>query len=73
MKSYMTVDGIKFPELIEAEGGGQKVTIKTNKITLNSGVSEADLSRKMDIMLRRPDFVPVFYFIGILLKSLTHF
>ncbi len=42
MKSYMTVDGIKFPELIEAEGGGQKVTIKTNKITLNSGVSDAD-------------------------------
>jgi len=42
MKSYITVDGIKFPELIEAEGGGQKVTIKTNKVTLNSGVSDAD-------------------------------
>jgi len=42
MKSYMTVDGIKFPELIEAKGGGQTVTIKTNKITLNSGVSDAD-------------------------------
>lgn len=42
MKSYMTVDGIKFPELIEAEGGGQKVSIKTTKVTLNSGVSEAD-------------------------------
>jgi len=28
--------------LIEAEGGGQKVTIKTNKVTLNSGVSDAD-------------------------------
>ncbi|MBW8524374.1 hypothetical protein K0U91_09875 [Chryseobacterium chendengshani] len=42
MKSYMTVDGIKFPELIEAEGGGQKATIKTTKVTLNSGVSEAD-------------------------------
>lgn len=42
MKSYITVDGIKFPEVIEAEGGGQKVTIKTNKVTLNSGVSEAD-------------------------------
>lgn len=42
IKSYMTVDGIKFPELIEAEGGGQKVTIKTNKVTLNSGVSDAD-------------------------------
>lgn len=42
MKSYITVDGIKFPELIEAEGQGQKVTIKTNKVTLNSGVSDAD-------------------------------
>lgn len=42
MKSYMTVDGIKFPGLIEAEGAGQKVTIKTNKITLNTGVSDAD-------------------------------
>jgi len=42
MKSYMTVDGIKFPELIEAEGGGQKVSIRTTKVTLNSGVTEAD-------------------------------
>lgn len=42
MRSYITVDGIKFPELIEAEGNGQKVTIKTNKVTLNSGVSDAD-------------------------------
>ncbi|MDF2934152.1 MAG: hypothetical protein K0R36_3483 [Chryseobacterium sp.] len=42
MKSYMTVDGIKFPELIEAEGGGQKVSIRTTKVTLNSGVSDAD-------------------------------
>jgi hypothetical protein len=42
MKSYMTVDGIKFPELIEAEGQGQKVTIKTTKVILNSGVSDAD-------------------------------
>lgn len=42
MKSYITVDGIKFPELIEAEGGGQKVSIKTTKVTLNSGVSDAD-------------------------------
>ncbi|CAD7810653.1 hypothetical protein CHRY9390_02215 [Chryseobacterium aquaeductus] len=44
MKNYMTVDGIKFPELIEAEGGGQKVSIKTTKITLNSGVSDADFN-----------------------------
>jgi hypothetical protein len=42
VKSYMTVDGIKFPQEIEAEGNGQKVIIKTTKITLNSGVSDAD-------------------------------
>ncbi|WP_415328757.1 hypothetical protein [Chryseobacterium sp. MMS23-Vi53] len=42
VKSYMTVDGIKFPQEIEAEGNGQKVTIKTTKVTINSGVSDAD-------------------------------
>ncbi|MFC3159162.1 hypothetical protein SAMN05443633_10381 [Chryseobacterium arachidis] len=42
IKSYMTVDGIKFPQEIEAEGNGQKVNIKTTKITINSGVTEAD-------------------------------
>jgi len=42
VKSYMTVDGIKFPAEIEAEGGGQKVTIKTTKVTINSGVTDAD-------------------------------
>lgn len=42
IKSYISVDGIKFPEIIEAEGGGQKIVIKTNKVTLNSGVSDAD-------------------------------
>ncbi|AZA86761.1 hypothetical protein EG349_08145 [Chryseobacterium shandongense] len=42
VKSYMTVDGLKFPQEIEAEGNGQKVIIKTTKITLNSGVSDAD-------------------------------
>lgn len=42
IKSYMTVDGIKFAELIDAEGNGQSVSIKTTKVTLNSGVSEAD-------------------------------
>ncbi|MDR6516447.1 hypothetical protein [Chryseobacterium camelliae] len=42
MKSYMTVDGIKFPEVIEAEGKGQQVTIKTTKVTVNSGVTDAD-------------------------------
>ncbi|WP_449389367.1 hypothetical protein [Chryseobacterium lineare] len=42
VKSYMTADGIKFPQEIEAEGNGQKVVIKTTKITINSGVSDAD-------------------------------
>ena len=42
VKSYMTVDGMKFPSEIEAEGNGQKVTIKTTKVTINSGVSDAD-------------------------------
>lgn len=42
IKSYMTIDGIKFPQEIQAEGNGQKVTIKTIKVTLNSGVTDAD-------------------------------
>ncbi|MBB4806275.1 hypothetical protein HNP38_001547 [Chryseobacterium defluvii] len=42
IKSYMTVDGLKFPSEIEAEGNGQQVTIKTTKIVLNSGVTDAD-------------------------------
>lgn len=42
VKSYMTVDGIKFPSEIEAEGNGQKVVIKTSKIVLNTGVTDAD-------------------------------
>ena len=42
IKSYITVDGIKFAEVIEAKGGGQEMTIKTTKVTLNSGVSDAD-------------------------------
>jgi len=42
VKSYMAVDGLKFPQEIEAEGNGQKVVIKTTKVTLNSGVSDAD-------------------------------
>lgn len=42
IKSYITVDGIKFPEQIEAEGGGQKVVIKTTKVVVNSGVTDAD-------------------------------
>ncbi len=42
VKSYMNVDGIKFPQEIEAEGNGQKVTIKTVKVTMNSGVTDED-------------------------------
>ncbi|EJL74806.1 hypothetical protein [Chryseobacterium populi] len=42
VKSYMTVDGLKFPAEIDAEGNGQKVTIKTTKVVLNSGVTDAD-------------------------------
>lgn len=42
IKSYITVDGIKFPGDIEAQGNGQKVSIKTTKVTLNSGVTDAD-------------------------------
>ncbi|MFY1047023.1 hypothetical protein [Chryseobacterium sp. GP-SGM7] len=42
IKSYLTVDGIKFPGDIEAEGNGQKVSIKTTKVTVNSGVTDAD-------------------------------
>ncbi|WBV61653.1 hypothetical protein PFY12_05895 [Chryseobacterium camelliae] len=42
VKSYMTVDGIQFPAEIEAEGNGQKVIIKTTKVVLNSGVTDAD-------------------------------
>ncbi|WP_185208502.1 hypothetical protein [Chryseobacterium sp. C3] len=41
-KDYLTVDGIKFPSLIEAQGGGQTMTIKTTKVTINSGVTDAD-------------------------------
>ncbi|WP_294287083.1 hypothetical protein [uncultured Chryseobacterium sp.] len=42
VRSYMTVDGIKFPQEIEAEGNGQKITIKTTKVAINSGVSDED-------------------------------
>lgn len=38
----MIVEGVKFPELIEAEGGGQMVILKTTKVIINSGVTEAD-------------------------------
>ncbi|KAA0130421.1 hypothetical protein FY557_01450 [Chryseobacterium sp. SN22] len=42
IKSYMTVDGIKFPQEIQAEGNGQNVVVKTTKVMINSGVSDAD-------------------------------
>ncbi|MGO4708450.1 hypothetical protein AB4Y90_04890 [Chryseobacterium sp. 2TAF14] len=42
IKSYITTDGIKFPGDIDAEGSGQKVIIKTTKVTINSGVTDAD-------------------------------
>ncbi|MEG0760130.1 hypothetical protein [Chryseobacterium sp.] len=42
IKNYITVDGIKFAEQIDAEGNGQQVKIITTKVTLNSGVSDAD-------------------------------
>ncbi|MDQ1805474.1 hypothetical protein ACNFU2_09950 [Chryseobacterium sp. PTM-20240506] len=42
VKDYMTVDGLKFPGEVDAEGNGQKVVIKTTKIVLNSGVTDAD-------------------------------
>jgi hypothetical protein len=42
IKSYMTVDGLQFPSEVDAEGGGQKVNIKTTKLVINSGVTDAD-------------------------------
>lgn len=42
IKSYMTVDGIQFPQDLDAEGNGQKVNVKTTKVIINSGVTEAD-------------------------------
>ncbi|PIF47233.1 hypothetical protein CLU96_4282 [Chryseobacterium sp. 52] len=40
--NYMTVEGLKFPSEVNIDGKGQKVTIKTTKVVLNSGVSDAD-------------------------------
>ena len=42
IKSYLTVDGIKFPEVIEAKGGDQVMTVKTTKVVINSGVTDDD-------------------------------
>lgn len=44
IKSYKEVDGLKFPEVLEAEGNGQNIVVKTSKITINSGVTEADFN-----------------------------
>lgn len=41
VKNYMTVEGIKFPSEVDIDGKGQKVTIKTTKVVLNTGVSDA--------------------------------
>lgn len=42
IKNYIIVDGLKFPEELETQAMGNIVTIKTTKIVLNSGVSDAD-------------------------------
>ncbi|CAA7194051.1 LolA family protein [Chryseobacterium potabilaquae] len=42
IKGYLTVDGVKFPSEIEAEGNGQKVVIKTTKVVINADVTDAD-------------------------------
>lgn len=42
VKNYMTVEDIKFPSEVDIDGKGQKVTIKTTKVVLNTGVSDAD-------------------------------
>ncbi|MDQ0067674.1 hypothetical protein [Chryseobacterium lathyri] len=42
VKNYMTVEGIKFPSEVDIDGKGQKVTIKTTKVVLNTGVSDAN-------------------------------
>ncbi|KFE98290.1 hypothetical protein [Chryseobacterium luteum] len=41
VKNYMTVEGIKFPSEVDIDGKGQKVTVKTTKVVLNTGVSDA--------------------------------
>lgn len=42
IKSYKEVDGLKFVGELEMNGNGQNIVVKTNNITLNSGVSDAD-------------------------------
>lgn len=42
IKRYMIVGGVKFPEEVITEFDGRKTTAKTNKIIMNSRVSDAD-------------------------------
>lgn len=42
IKSYMTVDGVQLPADMEVEAGPQKLEIKTTKVVINSGVTDAD-------------------------------
>lgn len=42
IKDYITQNGIKFPGTTEIKAQGQQIIMKNNKITLNSGVTEAD-------------------------------
>ncbi|MGG5208669.1 hypothetical protein ACQWU4_06945 [Chryseobacterium sp. MIQD13] len=42
IKDFMTVEGIKFPSEVDIQGQGQKVTVKTTKVVLNTGASDAD-------------------------------
>jgi hypothetical protein len=41
-KSYMTVDGVQLPAEMEVEAGPQTINIKTTKVVINSGVTDAD-------------------------------
>jgi hypothetical protein len=42
VKNYITAEGIKFPSEVDIDGKGQKVTIKTTKVALNTVTSDAD-------------------------------
>ena len=42
VKDYITQEGIKFPGTTEIKAQGQEIVMKNTKVTLNSGVTEAD-------------------------------
>lgn len=42
IKSYMTVDGVQLPAEMEVVAGPQTISIKTTKVVINSGVTDAD-------------------------------